>query len=345
MLDSGNRDCKTNSGEDVSVVSLAWDELPAVVRDRCEGAATGEQHLAVSVFDSLLGSTLGARCGVGESKDDGPLVDRSHELADVLVEDPTLSGHPDDTSGLQSLHCLAQSLVLCSFMGIRDLVVLQGGASSGSDQSLRVYQPATFSGLLLGESLGNHLIHNQICNACTSFSSTHEDKEFILQCCSLDATSGHQSRKSDGGSTLDIVIERTDLVAISVEQAEGIAVAKVLELNEEPWVLVVQGHNQFINELIVLLALHPRIRGSSIEGIVDETLGIGSDVDRDGQAASRGDARAGGVEVELANRDAHSISAKVTESQDSLTIRHYNHLDVLVRPIVQQFPDASLVLQ
>ena len=57
------------------------------------------------------------------------------------------------------------------------------------------------------------------------------------------------------------------------------------------------------------------------------------------------DARAGGVQGELADGDAHSVRAEVAQAKDPLPVRDDDDADIAVRPVGQDLPKAALVLE
>ncbi len=56
------------------------------------------------------------------------------------------------------------------------------------------------------------------------------------------------------------------------------------------------------------------------------------------------DARAGRVQRELADRDAHAVGAQVAQAEDALAIRDDDDPGVLMRPVLQNFLYVTTVL-
>ena len=78
-------------------------------------------------------------------------------------------------------------------------------------------------------------------------------------------------------------------------------------------------------------------RKPEIERVVEQNLIVGADIENDRQAVLRRHAGAGGVERELAKRDAHSAGAEIAETEDALAVGDDDEAHVLFRPVGQQF--------
>ena len=59
----------------------------------------------------------------------------------------------------------------------------------------------------------------------------------------------------------------------------------------------------------------------------------------------RRDARARGVERELADRNPHAVGAQVAEAQDPLPVGDDDDADVLLGPVVENLRDAAAVVR
>ena len=76
-------------------------------------------------------------------------------------------------------------------------------------------------------------------------------------------------------------------------------------------------------------AAQPRRPVTEVERVVQELPTVGPDVERDGQRPGRIDARGGGVQRELADRDRHAAGALVAEAQDALVVGDDDQADVI----------------
>lgn len=73
-------------------------------------------------------------------------------------------------------------------------------------------------------------------------------------------------------------------------------------------------------------------------------LGVGSDVQGDGQALVRFDAGQCGVQSHFSHRDAHAVGAQVAEAEDALAVGDHNGPHVRLGPVAQDVVDVALVM-
>mmetsp|Transcript_14407 Transcript_14407/g.49214 ORF Transcript_14407/g.49214 Transcript_14407/m.49214 type:complete len:281 (-) Transcript_14407:307-1149(-) len=230
-------------------------------------------------------------------------------------------------------------------MGIRELVVrhLCEIGPSLSNQSFGINKPDFIAGLFNRQSFINHLFDNQVCNACSSLSCTHENKGLILQPRSLHSSSTHETGERNRCSSLDIIIKSADFLTVLGEESKGVGVAKVLELNENPREFFAQRSDYLMHESIILFPSDTRFWNSSIERIFEKLGIVSSNIDGNWEAMLWRDASACSVQIQFSNRNSHAVSSKVSQTKDSLSISHNHYLDVIERPIIQQLANTSLV--
>jgi hypothetical protein len=89
--------------------------------------------------------------------------------------------------------------------------------------------------------------------------------------------------------------------------------------------------------------LEPPPRIAEIQHVVPQLLVVGPDVERHRQAGFRIDARSGGVDRQLSDRDTHAVGAQVAEAEDSLSVGDDDDADVLLRPVAQDPADLSAI--
>jgi len=68
-----------------------------------------------------------------------------------------------------------------------------------------------------------------------------------------------------------------------------------------------------------------------VERIFEKGRVVRADVDIDRQTRRRVDARGGGVQRQLADRNPHASDAEVAQPEDGLVVRNYHHLAILDR--------------
>jgi len=100
-----------------------------------------------------------------------------------------------------------------------------------------------------------------------------EDEGVLAQFCLGDAQRGEESSDGDRGSALDVVVEGAILVAVFLEEAEGVVVAEVLELDQG--VLAVPAHHrlhELFNKLVVLVADDALLAQTNVQRVVKQLL-------------------------------------------------------------------------
>mmetsp|Transcript_5263 Transcript_5263/g.12191 ORF Transcript_5263/g.12191 Transcript_5263/m.12191 type:complete len:296 (-) Transcript_5263:321-1208(-) len=245
--DASSNDSEPNTRKDVCVVALPGVVCPTLDLNRRKRAPRGKQNLAVRPRKGLLGSALGARGGVGEGHDDGALVVGRHGVNNLLGECPPLRADAHKTRWLEDFNRLLQrtnrGVVVC----VWDLVVLQLVQPRLDDKALGVDKPALGASLRLGHALLNHLVDNQISDACPRLSSSKEQKCLVLELGALDLYGPHDACEGDRGCALNVVVEGADSVAVLLQEAEGVCVAKVLKLDEDAGIPLVEGSDDLVH--------------------------------------------------------------------------------------------------
>mmetsp|Transcript_11595 Transcript_11595/g.18693 ORF Transcript_11595/g.18693 Transcript_11595/m.18693 type:complete len:257 (-) Transcript_11595:325-1095(-) len=155
------------------------------------------------------------------------------------------------------------------------------------------------------------------------------------------------SSHSDGRCALDVVIECTVCVSISLQQTKRIRIAKVFKLNERGFAKhSVDCLHELVQQHIVLRCkLAATLLDTKIKVIVEQRFVVGSSVDVNGQQLRRRDASNGCVQRDFSDRDTHSECTQIAQTEDALSIGHHNrfHL-VFVGPLRQfRFHSADIV--
>ena len=107
--------------------------------------------------------------------------------------------------------------------------------------------------------------------------------------------------------------------------------------------LLDRGHER-VDELLVGLPADALVAHAQVQGVVQPLLVVRPHVERDRERAVGRDARAQGVEAELADRDAHPARALVAQAQDPLAVGHHDHRGVRDPGVGQDRLDAVPIL-
>jgi len=128
---------------------------------------------------------------------------------------------------------------------------------------------------------------------------------------------------------------------VLAEQTKGVGVAKVLPLQQRLGVGLLDGGHELGDKRVVLGAPGALLIDPDVQRILMQFRVVGADIERDGEAVVRMQAGAGGVEGQLADRDAHAERAEVAQAEDALAVGDDDHAHVQIRPMSQDFRDAA----
>jgi hypothetical protein len=97
--------------------------------------------------------------------------------------------------------------------------------------------------------------------------------------------------------------------------------------------------DKLVHEGVQLLGRGALPAQPEVERIVEVLLVIGAGVEVHRQQALRRDAGRRGVELQLADRDAHAVGAQVAQPEDAAAVGHADDPHVLHRPVTQHLFD------
>ena len=155
---------------------------------------------------------------------------------------------------------------------------------------------------------------------------------------------GQQRRGGDGGGSLDVVVEGAEAVAIALEQPRGIDAGKVFPLEQDVRPAFFDGGNERLDKVVVLLPAHALVLPADIDGVVEQGLVVGADVEQDGQAMLRRNAGERGVEGHFADGNAHAARALIAEAENAFAVADDDAAHVVVARVGEDLLDAILVV-
>ena len=95
-----------------------------------------------------------------------------------------------------------------------------------------------------------------------------------------------------------------------------------------------------LDEIVVVLPSHALVPPADIERIAQPLLVVRADIEQHGQRLLRVNAGAGGIERQLADRDAHAARALIAQPQDALAVADDDHPHLVEMRIGQDLADA-----
>ena len=132
------------------------------------------------------------------------------------------------------------------------------------------------------------------------------------------------------------------------EQPPRVLLGEVLPLHEHAGAAVLQHVDELVDQLVVLVATDTSAAQSEVQRIRQQRLVVRPDVDHDRQRRRRVDTAHGGVQRELADRDAHAADTEIAEPEDALAVGDDDDPDVPVDlgdGVVDELVDAAAVVE
>ena len=107
---------------------------------------------------------------------------------------------------------------------------------------------------------------------------------------------------------------------------------------------MLHGLDEIIHKLIVLVVGNARVTPAHVQRIVQQLLVIGPHVQHHRQGVGRADPAAGGIQRELTDGNTHPANALVAKAQNTFAIGYHDHLDVVIRHVLQNVVHVVTVL-
>src|SRR5579864_6993804 len=115
----------------------------------------------------------------------------------------------------------------------------------------------------------------------------------------------------------------------------GIYPRPILEVNATLREYFLHRLDEFVDERIEIISRRAGLAHTEVEGIVQVLFIVSARVKVHGEQILRRHPRAGGVQLQLANRDARSVGAKISEAEDAAAVRDADKPDIFLGPAPQ----------
>src|SRR6202030_354773 len=125
------------------------------------------------------------------------------------------------------------------------------------------------------------------------------------------------------------------LIAVALEQVHGIYPSPVLEVNATLREYFLHRLYEFVDERIKILGGWAGLAHAQVQGIAQVLLIVSARIEVHREQILRRYTGAGGVQLQLANGDARSVGAKISEAKDAATVRDADKTDVFLGPVSQ----------
>src|SRR5258707_2769168 len=190
-------------------------------------------------------------------------------------------------------------------------------------------------------SLRNERRTQQVGKANSGRARAKEQVFLVLKLRTLDLGRVDHAGKCDAGSALHVVIIDAVLVAVSLEQMHSVRPRPILEMNAAFREHLLHGLNELIHEGKELVGRWAGLAHAQIKRIVQVLLIVGTGIEIHGEQVLRWHARAGGVQLQLADWDTGAVSPEVSETENAAAVRDTNKPNVLLRPVFQDVLDLA----
>ena len=204
-------------------------------------------------------------------------------------------------------------------MRVAKLVRVEAGAIL-DHQAARIHQPDAPARFGFARAVRHHGRHHEIGDAGCGFARAEEQQRLLAELAAGHAQRREQAGERDRRRALDVVVERRNLVAVFVQQAERRVIGEILELDQHAGEDLARGGDEFVDEFVIGRAGEPLLAQADVIGIGQKRFVVGADVEHHRQAELRVNAGAGRVERELADRNAHAVGAEVAEAEDAFAV-------------------------
>ena len=155
---------------------------------------------------------------------------------------------------------------------------------------------------------------------------------------------GQDPAGHDRGRALDVIVEAGDPVPVAVEQPERVVLLEVLPLHDGAGIDLADRLNEGLDERVVARAAQPWLGVAEVERVIEQARVVGAAVQRHRQRHRRVHARAGAIQRELPDRDAHPARALIAQAQDPLIVGGNDQPDPVPSGVVQQLGNMVDVL-
>ncbi len=196
----------------------------------------------------------------------------------------------------------------------------------------------------LAQPFQHHGFHDHSGDAGAGRAGAEEQHALILHLAAGDPQRAEDADQRRAGGALDVVVVAADLVAIAREQPHRVDAGPILEMDAAARKHLLHRRDELGHERIALGDRGPRRADAEIQRIVEQAFVVGAEIDHHRKQHLRRHAGTGGVELQLADRNAHAVGAEVAEAEDALAAGGADEAHVLVGPIAQDLLHPALVL-
>src|SRR6516165_9262013 len=177
-------------------------------------------------------------------------------------------------------------------------------------------------------------------NAAACGPGAEQHKGLVAQRRPGEARCREQCTGRYGRSALNVVVERAQTVAIAFEDAPGIGSRKIFPLQQYMRPAPLHCRDKLLDKVVVVGTAQPLMAPADIDRTRQPLAVVGAGVEQNWQCRRRVQPGAGGVEGELADRDAHTAGALIAEPQNAFAVADDDRLDPVKAGVAKDVGDA-----
>ena len=209
------------------------------------------------------------------------------------------------------------------------------------DEPLTIDKPAPLACFIDRDAFCDHDIAEEICNASSGRARSKEQERLLRKMLVLHAKRSKNSRHANSCSALNVVVERRDAIAITLEDRTRIWIREVFPLNAAVREHGLDSRDELFDECIILFTGQSLLANTDVEWIVEKLFVIRANIEHDREREMWRNTGACGVERELSNRNAHTLRAKVTQTKNALAISNADPAYVRLWPIAHHIDHTT----
>lgn len=188
---------------------------------------------------SFFGSAFSLAGWVGQGKNDRARVLFGHGLDDLFGESSTDGGGSNESMWFDILDQLKKIFSFWDVLGEGFMTRIHFLSVLGDD-SINVHQVNVVTGIFVAEAFTFHVSDTHFSDTSGSSSGPQKDVFGVLHLTFVHSGGSQETGNDNRGSSLDVIVEHTVLIGITVQKTVGVGISKVFELNQR--VLAVSKH-------------------------------------------------------------------------------------------------------
>src|SRR5208283_831690 len=186
-----------------------------------------------------------------------------------------------------------------------------------------------------GETFAFHCGAQPIGNANTGGACSEHDDLLFLQILSGHVDRTQNCSQCNGRRPLDVVVESQQFIAVALKKRPGMRSGEVFPLQTCSGKFLLHGPDELIDKIKIRLTGNPFVAPAEVLMIAEPFRIVGSHIQQDGQSPFGTNPTDERIQGKLADRNAHSSHALITDAQNTFAVGDDNYVNVRIGTISQ----------